>query len=120
MCPNGPEQGIFFSMAYWRNKRYAVGRGLDPRDKELIGVDFDPWTPKTPTTIWAGENFGSRTGATLRVSDLDRYLWAFDCTNTRLYYSLLKHLPPGQPPTYELVNAEYVKHHGNNMELSLD
>lgn len=107
-------------MAYERIKRYAIGRGMDPKHRDLVGIDYDPWTPGRPITIWAGGNFDSRDAASIPVLEIERFNWAIECTKTKWFYNLLKQLPPEQPLTYKIVNAEYVKHHGKDMELSLD
>lgn len=107
-------------MAYIRIERFKIGRGTEPKYKQLTGIDFDPLNSKLPIAIWTGGNFDSREGASISIGELDEFTWAFDCTNTKWFYEFLKQSPPGLPLTYELVNAEYVKHYGKDMELSLD
>lgn len=107
-------------MAYMRIKRFAIGRGTETRYKQMTGVDFDPSNSKLPIAIWTGANFPSREGASISIPELDKFLWAFECTNTMWFYNFLKQLPSSQPLTYEIVNAEYRKHHGKDVELSLD
>ena len=98
---------------------YRVGRGIHPKDKDLIGIDFDPFH-KESIMFWGGDDFHSRFGGSIQPSEIDRFLWAFECTNTMWFYDFLKQFPSDQPLTLEVVNAEYVKHYGKDMILSED
>lgn len=98
-------------------KRYVLGQGKDPRDGQRINIDFNPWHQDLPITIWAGAISNYCDGVSINLDGLDRYVWAFECTDTKWLYQFLKSLAPEQSLSYKLVNDEYRKRHGKDMEL---
>ncbi len=101
--------------------KYSVlGNGIGGRFGSHIYLAFLCDDQQMPVMIWHGPSLYKTSGAGLRIDQIDDFIWAFECTNTMWFYTFLKAFPAEQTLTFAIVNAEYRKHHGEDMILSED
>ena len=93
-------------------KYCVLGNGIEGKYGAHIYLAFLCNNQRTPVMIWNGPSLYKTSGSDVKIDEIDRYFWAFECTNTMWFYEFLKAVPADGTLTFELVNAEYRKHHG--------
>jgi hypothetical protein len=74
--------------------RYCViGNGIEGKYGANIYMGFLLDNQQMPVMIWNGHSLCKTSGSNVRIDDIARYMWAFECTNTMWFYSLLNAMP---------------------------